>query len=94
MATNQTSGGEVVLFQADDGETRLEVQLVKETVWLSLKNMVDLFGRDKSVVSRHLSNIFREGELERQAVVAKFATTAVDGKPSVCQCHSLSSRWL
>jgi len=71
---------EVVFYQAEDGKTLLDVQLEQDTVWLSLKQMVDLFGRDKSVVSRHVSNIFREGELERDSVVAKFATTAADGK--------------
>ena len=71
---------DITIYQSDDGQTQLEVQLDKETVWLNLNQMTDLFGRDKSVVSRHLNNIFREGELERKAVVAKFATTAADGK--------------
>jgi len=71
---------DITIYQSDDGQTQLEVQLDKETVWLNLNQMADLFGRDKSVVSRHLNNIFREGELERKAVVAKFATTAADGK--------------
>ncbi|MEA1923086.1 MAG: RhuM family protein [Pseudomonadota bacterium] len=70
----------VVIYQTDSGETRLEVQLDQDTVWLNLNQMTRLFGRDKSVVSRHLNNIFREDELERQAVVANFATTATDGK--------------
>ena len=63
-----------------DRQARLEMQLDQETVWLNLNQMADLFGRDKSVISRHLNNIFREGELKRKAVVAKFATTAADGK--------------
>ena len=70
----------ITIYQSDDEQTQLEVQLDQETVWLNLNQMADLFGRDKSVVSRHLNNIFREGELERKAVVAKFATTAADGK--------------
>ncbi len=73
-------GGEVALFEAPDGQIRLDVRLERETVWLSLNQMADLFGRDKSVISRHLRNIFAAGELDRAAVVAKNATTAADGK--------------
>jgi prophage maintenance system killer protein len=71
---------EVVIYQAEDGQTGLQVNLDRETVWLSLAQMVELFGRDKSVISRHLKNVFTEGELSREPVVAKFATTAADGK--------------
>jgi prophage maintenance system killer protein len=70
----------VVLYQTPDGATSLAVHLEKETVWLTLNQIADLFSRDKSVVSRHLHNVFREGELTRTAVVAKYATTAADGK--------------
>jgi prophage maintenance system killer protein len=73
-------GGEIVLYEASDGEVRLEVRLEHETVWLSLTQIAGLFGRDKSVISRHLRNVFASGELERQAVVAENATTAADGK--------------
>ena len=79
MATKKTSGGEVVLFQADDGKTRIEVQLENETVWLSLNQMTELFQRDKSVVSRHLNAIFKSGELVREATVAKNATVQIEG---------------
>jgi prophage maintenance system killer protein len=68
------------IYQAEDGKTEINVQLDNETVWLSLKQMVDLFERDKSVISRHINNIFKERELERESVVAKNATTALDGK--------------
>jgi prophage maintenance system killer protein len=71
---------DIEIYQADDGQTQLQVQLDQETVWLTLNQMADLFSRDKSVVSRHLHNVFREGELARDSVVAKFATTAADGK--------------
>ncbi|HIJ88895.1 MAG TPA: cytochrome C biogenesis protein CycH [Desulfuromonadales bacterium] len=70
----------VVLYQTPDGATLLAVHLEKETVWLTLNQISDLFNRDKSVISRHLHNVFREGELLRSAVVAKYATTAADGK--------------
>jgi hypothetical protein len=71
--------GEIILYQSDDS-TQLEVRIENETVWLSLNQMSDLFGRDKSVISRHIRNVFVEGELESSSVVAKNATTAIDGK--------------
>ena len=71
---------ELLIYQTDKGQPRIEVRLQDETVWLSLNQMAELFQRDKSVISRHISNIFKEGELSRDSVVAKFATTAADGK--------------
>ena len=68
------------IYQSDDGKTEINVQLDKETVWLNLNQIVELFGRDKSVISRHINNIFKEKELDRVSVVAKNATTAADGK--------------
>ncbi len=77
---NEESKGEIIIYRAEDGATRLEVSLKEDTVWLSLNQMVALFDRDKSVISRHIKNVFREGELDKRSVVAKFATTASDGK--------------
>lgn len=74
------AGTEFLLFQAEDGHSRVEVRLTDDTVWLSLSQMTELFARDKSVISRHIRNVFAEGELERDSVVAFFATTAADGK--------------
>ena len=71
---------DVLLYQTNDGHTRVEVRLDGETAWLSLGQLVELFQRDKSVISRHIKNVFDEGELRRDAVVAEFATTAADGK--------------
>ena len=68
----------IAIYQSDNGA--ITVTLEQETVWLSLQQLAELFGRDKSVISRHLRNVFAEGELERAAVVAKNATTAADGK--------------
>ena len=62
--------GEIVLYQTEDGLTKLDVKLRDDTVWLSLEQMAELFGRDKSTVSRHIRNVFAEGELCRDAVVA------------------------
>ena len=69
---------EIVIYEG--GEARVEVRVERENVWLSLQQLADLFGRDKSVISRHLKAIFASGELEREATVAKNATTAADGK--------------
>ena len=77
---NITPGGEVVLYETPDGQARVDVRLDHETVWLSLNQIAELFARDKSVISKHLRNVFNSGELERVAVVAKNATTATDGK--------------
>jgi hypothetical protein len=79
-SSNESCGGEIVVYEAPDGQVRVEVRLERETVWLSLNQMAELFGRDKSVISRHLRNVFESEELEREAVVAKNATTAADGK--------------
>ena len=76
----EPSGSDVVVYEAPDGSVRVDVRLIDETVWLSLNQMAELFGRDKSVVSRHLRGVFQAGELTRAAVVAKQATTAADGK--------------
>ena len=73
-------GGEFLFYQTEGGRTRLQVRVQDETVWLSLNQLADLFQRDKSVVSRHISNVFAEGELVRERVVANYATTAADGK--------------
>lgn len=70
----------IEIYQLEDGKTEINVQLDKESVWLNLNQMVDLFERDKSVISRHINNIFNEAELDKNSVVAKNATTAIDGK--------------
>ena len=72
--------GELILYQTEDGLTKIPVNMRDETVWLSLDQMAELFGRNKSTISRHIKNVFSEGELERSSVVANFATTAADGK--------------
>ncbi|WP_213661815.1 virulence protein RhuM/Fic/DOC family protein [Stutzerimonas stutzeri] len=71
---------QIQLFTSADGQAQLQVALEHETVWLNLQQLTELFGRDKSVISRHLKNIFDSDELQREAVVAKKATTAADGK--------------
>lgn len=71
---------ELIIYQTEDGRTKIDVHMENETVWLSLDQMAELFKRDKSTISRHIKNIFDEGELTRESVVANFATTATDGK--------------
>ena len=71
---------ELIIYKSNDGKVKLDVNLENETVWLSLEQMSKLFNRDKSVISRHIKNVFIEGELQKDSVVAKFATTASDGK--------------
>jgi hypothetical protein len=78
--TVPTEMGQFLLYVTNDEQTRIEVKLANDMVWLSLNQMADLFGRDKSVISKHISNIFLENELLRESVVANFATTANDGK--------------
>jgi len=69
---------EIVIYQTSDQQTQVEVRLEGETFWLSLNQIAQLFERDKSVISRHLRNIFKEGELEQEATVAKNATVQIE----------------
>ena len=70
---------QVVLYKAPDGSISINVKLQGETVWLSLNQMADLFERDKSVISRHLRNVYATGELQRDSTVAFFATVQTEG---------------
>ena len=71
---------EIILYETADHAVKLNVNTDGDTVWLSLEQLTDLFDRDKSTISRHIRNVFKEGELDRDSVVANFATTAADGK--------------
>jgi hypothetical protein len=73
-------GGEIVLYQTEDGSTRLEVRLLNETVWLSQKMMAELFQKDVRTINEHIRNIFSEKELKEEAVIRNFRITAADGK--------------
>ena len=72
--------GNILLYQTENGETKIEVTLSDNTVWLKLDQMAVLFQRDKSTISRHIKNVFDSGELQSNSVVAYFATTASDEK--------------
>jgi len=71
--------GQILLYQTPDGVSRIEVKLQGETVWLTLDQMAELFQRNKSTISRHIKNVFEEGELQKEVVVANFATTTQHG---------------
>ena len=70
----------IVIYEDVNGEIKLDVSLENDTLWLSQKQLEVLFDRDKSVISRHIKNIFKDEELDKNSVVAKNATTATDGK--------------
>ena len=70
----------IIMYTTEDGITKVEVTFDQDTVWLSIDQMSELFQRDKSVIGKHVRNIFKEGELVKEAVWAKFAYTASDGK--------------
>ncbi|QQS29513.1 MAG: virulence RhuM family protein [Sphingobacteriales bacterium] len=70
----------ILIYQTEDGNTKIQVQLTENTVWLTQSDMVELFQSSKSNISEHIKHIFEEGELQENAVVRKFRTTATDGK--------------
>ena len=78
--TNENKTGEIVIYQSEEGKAAIDVILQDETVWVTQEQMTLLFNRDKSTISRHIKNLFEEGELDEKSVVAFFATTASDGK--------------
>ena len=85
------STGEIIIYQTEDGQAKIDVKLERETIWLNLDQMATLFGRDKSVISRHLNNVFKSQELLRKSVVAKNATTASDGKTYMVDYYNLDA---
>lgn len=74
------SQSNILMYTTEDGITKIEVTFEQDTVWLSIDQMAELFQRDRSVIGKHVRNIFKEGELVKEAVWAKFAYTASDGK--------------
>jgi hypothetical protein len=74
-----TENSQITIYQMADGSPQIEVRLEQDTLWLNLLQLAELFGRDKSVISRHLKNIFDTGELAQQATVAKNATVQTEG---------------
>ncbi len=93
-----TQGNEIIIYQSED--KKIEVSLKEETVWLSLNQIAKLFEKDKSVISRHIQNIFKTGELDKNSTVAFFATVQKEGPRKIkrkityynLECHYF--RWL
>jgi prophage maintenance system killer protein len=81
----------IEIYKSITGETQIEVRFEHDTVWLNLNQIALLFGRDKSVISRHLTAVFKDNELDRQSVVAKNATTALDGKTYQVDFYNLDA---
>ena len=79
ISTSPSKGG-IILYQEPNGKTALDVRLEGETLWLTQKQLSELFQTERSVITKHLGNIFRSGELDKLSVCAKFAHTADDGK--------------
>ena len=79
LSTNENQG-DIVIYQTDDGDTKIDVRFVDETVWLTQTQLCELYQTSKSNISEHIKHIFEEGELDEISVVRKFRTTASDGK--------------
>lgn len=77
---NNLLDSSLLLYQTEDGQTRIEVKLLDETVWLNQAQLSELFDKDKRTISEHIQNIFKEGELSEDSVVRNFRITAADGK--------------
>jgi hypothetical protein len=89
MNNRQNDLGEVVLYKTEDGKAALDVTLEGDTVWLSQKQMGELFDKNVRTVSEHLRNIFKEGELKKSSVIRNFRITAADGKTYDTQLYNL-----
>ena len=83
--------GSLIIYANKKGGVELRADAEKETIWASLDQIAELFGRDKSVISRHLKNVFSEQELDKISVVAKNATTATDGKTYIVEYFNLDA---
>lgn len=86
-----TNTAQIVLYQSEGANVPVEVSYMQGTFWMPQRRIAELFGKDKSTISRHLKNIFGEGELDRDSVVANIATTATDGKTYQTDFYSLDA---
>ena len=77
---NKENSCDILIYQSDDGNIKVDVQLIDESIWLTQGQMAQLFNKDKRTISEHISNIFKDGELQKDSVVRNFRTTADDGK--------------
>ena len=90
--TSLNGGGEVVLYEAPDGQISLDVRLEQDTVWLTQAQMAELFGKNVRTISEHIRNIFKEKELDGTSVIRNFRITARDGKTYDTQFYDLDSK--
>ena len=85
---------QIIIYQTEDGQTRVDVRMENDTVWLTQAQMAELFQKDRTVITRHINNVFKEGELNREEVCAKIAHTVWDQSrtsPNYCtEYNSLS----
>ncbi len=88
---NNQNRGEIAIYQSKDGQARLDIKLDKETIWLTQKQIADLLGSDRSVITKHLKNIFLTNELNKNSVCAVFAHTAPDGKTYKTKFYNLDA---
>lgn len=80
MSKNLLKNNQIIIYDTPDGETKVEVIVGNETVWLSQKQMAELFNKDRKTITEHIGNVFKEGELEANSVCRKSQHTAKDGK--------------
>jgi len=76
----EEKNNQIIIYNTEDGETKIEVRLKEDTVWLSQKQMAELFDKDRKTITEHIQNVFKEQELAENLVCRKFQHTAQDGK--------------
>ncbi len=81
--TESPPTGEIVVYETSEGDIRVDVRLDRDTVWLTQDQLSQLFGRERSVITKHIRNVFREGELAAEATCAKFAQVQIEGERAV-----------
>jgi hypothetical protein len=91
MDSSDSKQPSLILYQTEDGQTRLQVRLENQTVWLTQKHMAELFQKDVRTINEHIQNVFEEGELDSNSVIRKFRITAVDGKSYETQHYNLEA---
>ena len=85
----QTPNSEIIIYQNQDGNIKIDVRLEEETVWLTQAQLCELFQKSKATISEHIKHVFKEGELDEHSVVRNFRTTAADGKNYDTNLYSL-----
>ncbi len=86
-----STGGDLILYQTDSGSVRVEVRFEDETFWLTQKRMADLFGVEINTINYHLKEIFKPGELDEDSVIRKIRITAGDGKEYLTNLYNLDA---